>query len=56
MEKIYGKRAAAKNLDYKKTVTVYMPDWASGKAAINHLCKVCASVEILQNETKETPC
>jgi hypothetical protein len=55
MEKILGKRHVAKNPDYIKTVTVYMPDWASGKAAINHLCKVCESIEILQNETKETP-
>ncbi len=55
MEKAIGKRAMAKDLDYSKTVTSYMPDWASGKAAINHLCKVCESIEILQNETKETP-
>ena len=55
MEKILGKRHVAKNPDYKKTVTMYMPDWASGKAAINHLCKVCESVEILSNEPKETP-
>lgn len=49
MEKAIGKRAVAKDRDYSKTVTSYMPDWASGKAAINHLCKVCESVELVSD-------
>jgi hypothetical protein len=47
MEKAAGKRFVAQDPFYKKTVTTYMPDWASGKAAINHLCKVCESVELV---------
>jgi hypothetical protein len=51
MEKACGKRWVAKNPIFKGTVTTYMPDWPSGKAAMNHLCKVCESVEVI----KETP-
>ena len=47
-EKILGKRAIQKNPYYSATFTIYKPDWASGKAAINHLCKVCESVEIVK--------
>lgn len=46
MEKIYGKRYVAKDPRFSKTVTFYWPDFASGKAALNHLCKVCESVEV----------
>lgn len=49
-EKILGKRVVAKDPWYNKTLTSYMPDWASGKAAISHLCKVCDSVEVAQSE------
>lgn len=45
-EKVFGKQHVAKDARYSKALTMYMPDWASGKAAINHLCKVCESVEI----------
>lgn len=45
-EKIFGKRVVAKDPWFNKTLTTYMPDWASGKAAISHLCKVCESVEV----------
>ena len=45
-EKVFGKRAVAKDPLWNKTLTLYHPDWPSGKAAINHMCKVCASVEI----------
>lgn len=48
MEKIMGKRRVAKDPYYSKTHTHYMPDWASGKAALNHLCKVCESVQIAE--------
>lgn len=51
MEKRLGKRAYAKyckGMDAK--ITMFMPDWASGKAAIAHLCKVCESVEIAPKE------
>ena len=46
-EKIFGKRHVAKDRYYQKKFTYYWPDWASGKAAISHLCKVCESVEVL---------
>lgn len=45
-EKIFGKRAVAKDPEYKRTFITYDISWPSGKAAINHLCRVCESVEI----------
>jgi hypothetical protein len=36
------------------SVTLYLPDWSSGKAAINHLCKVCDSVEIAEKTEAKT--
>jgi len=48
MEKIFGKRAVAKDESYQKKHVTYMPDFASGKAAISHLCKVCESIEIVE--------
>lgn len=58
MEKVVGKRHVAKDPSYSKTFTVYFPDWASGKAAMNHLCKVCDSVQFVdspQSATQEVP-
>ena len=49
-EKIFGKRVVAKDPWFNKTLTTYMPDWASGKAAISHLCKVCESLEVATSE------
>ena len=46
MENIIGKRRVAADPYYSKTHTHFMPDWANGKQAINHLCKVCESVEL----------
>jgi len=46
-EKVFGKRAVAKDEYFQKKIVFFMPDWASGKAAISHLCKVCESVEIV---------
>ena len=48
MEKIMGKRRFAADPYYSKIYICYMPDWASGKAAINHLCRVCESVELIE--------
>lgn len=48
MEKILGKRHVAKDPFYSKTLTHYMPDFASGKAAINHMCKVSESIQIAE--------
>lgn len=45
-EKAFGKRLVAKEPIYSRKFVQYHPDWASGKAAINHLCRVCESVEI----------
>lgn len=50
MEKLLGKRHVAKDPFYTRTFTCYMPDWSSGKAAINHLCKVCDSVQVVEPE------
>ncbi|OQS39040.1 hypothetical protein B0T40_04435 [Chromobacterium haemolyticum] len=51
MEKAVGKRhfkrMCADNSFWTATMTLYDVSWASGKAAINHLCKVCDSIEIL---------
>lgn len=44
-EKECGKRYVKKHMS--GTYTLYRADWPSGKAAINHLCKVCESIEIL---------
>lgn len=49
-EKAFGKRYVAKDPYYNAKLTYFMPDWASGKAAITHLCKVCESVEIAPDE------
>lgn len=51
MEKIFGKRAVAKDPTYHKTFVTYDVSWPSGKAAINHLCRVCESVEIAPGGT-----
>lgn len=48
VEKALGKRYVKNNPYYSKTIPYYRPDWASGKAALNHLCKVCESVEIVE--------
>ena len=44
-EKILGKRYVAKQPSYREAITTYAPDWASGRAALAHLCKVCESIE-----------
>lgn len=49
-EKRLGKRWVAAQPIYTAVHTFWHPDWPSGKAAINHLCKVCESVEITQRE------
>lgn len=54
MEKILGKRAVAKDPEYRKTFHTYDITCPSGKAAINHLCRVCDSVEI-DPETEVQP-
>lgn len=46
MLKLLGKRRYAAE-DYDRKHHSYTPDWPSGKAAINHLCKVCESIEVL---------
>lgn len=46
-EKIFGKRAIAKDPYLSKKIVSYDLSWPSGKAAINHLCRVCESVEIV---------
>lgn len=48
LEKALGKRHVKNDPYYSKTFTTYLPDWASGKAALNHLNKVCESVQIAE--------
>lgn len=52
-EKAFGKRLVAKDPWYSKKIVIYHISWASGKAAINHLCRVCDSIEILCNGVNE---
>lgn len=50
MEKIMGKRAVAKDPWFTKKLVTFDVSWASGKLAINHLCKVCESIEIIADQ------
>ncbi|WP_293766361.1 hypothetical protein [uncultured Aquitalea sp.] len=54
MEKAVGKRyfkkMCAEEPYWTKTITVYDISWASGRSAINHLCKVCDSIQIAPEE------
>ena len=50
VEKALGKRAVKKDPFWSGSVTLYLPDWANGKMAVNHLCKVSESVELLSAE------
>lgn len=54
MEKAVGKRnfkkVCAENPYWTKTITLYNISWASGRTAINHLCKVCDSIQLAQQE------
>lgn len=50
VEKTLGKRYVAKHSYWSGTYTVYLPDWASGKAVINHLVKVCESIRIADKD------
>lgn len=46
LEKELGKRYISKDPYWSGSQTFYLPDWSSGKTAINHLCKVCESVQV----------
>ncbi len=54
LEKQFGKRWVQKDPFVNGSVTLYLPDWSSGKAAINHLCKVCDSVELAEKTQAKT--
>lgn len=45
-EKKFGKRAM-KRFGFDAKLIMYRNDWATGRAAINHLCKACESVELV---------
>ena len=47
-EKAFGKRYVAKDPFFTRKIVTYYSDWASGRAAIEHLCRVCERVEILE--------
>ena len=48
--KRYFKQMSAEELYWTKPITVYDISWASGRSAINHLCKVCDSIQIAPEE------
>jgi len=48
LEKALGKRYVKKDPYWSGSITLYCIDWGSGRAAISHLCKVCESIEILE--------
>ena len=52
LEKKLGKRRVQKDPFWSGSITIYLPDWSSGKAALNHLCKVCESVEMVEKKTE----
>ncbi len=52
-EKEFGKRWVAKDPFWSGKVTFFNSDWLSGKTAINHLCKVCESVQVAPDTSEE---
>jgi hypothetical protein len=52
-EKAFGKRWVAKDPLWSGKVTFFNCDWSSGKTAINHLCKVCESVQVAPDTSEE---
>lgn len=48
MEKIMGKRHVKNVPYYSEKQTSYWPDWPNGKAALNHLNKVCESIQLVE--------
>lgn len=55
LEKALGKRYVKNNPFFSGSITIYLPDWSPGAAAINHLCKVCESIEIAEAEIIQEP-
>ncbi len=50
-EKKFGKKALAKNWpEARKVQVAWWPYWPNFLAALNHLCKVCESVEVIGPE------
>jgi len=49
IERLLGKRAAAKDPWFTKKIVTYDISWASGKSAISHLCRVCDSVALFES-------
>lgn len=47
-EKALGKRYVKSKPCYSEISTSYWPDWASGKAALNHLNRVCESIQLAE--------
>ncbi|WP_156876952.1 hypothetical protein [Paludibacterium yongneupense] len=54
LEKQWGKRYVKNDTFINGTITLYLPDWVDGKAAINHLCKVSDSIEISEAQPSPT--
>ena len=48
IEKALGKRYVKNDPHFSKAHTWLLPDFASGKAAISHMCKVSESIQIVE--------
>lgn len=49
LEKKFGKRRVAETLpDARKTIVSFFPYWNTYLAALNHLCRVCDSVQVAE--------
>lgn len=50
--KIFGVRSAKKNFELDKKSSSLMSYFPNGRMAINHLCKVCDSIELIEETAK----
>lgn len=47
-EKLWGKHHVKNDPFYSKQSISYWPDWPNGKAALNHLNRVCESIQLAE--------
>ncbi|MDO8414151.1 MAG: hypothetical protein Q7S51_10230 [Gallionellaceae bacterium] len=48
VEKTFGKLHVKNDPFFSETWTTFWPDWPNGKAALNHLNKVCESIQLAE--------
>jgi hypothetical protein len=51
LEKEFGKRAIARDKYFSGSVTIFLPDWPSGKAVLQHLNKVANKITVAERPT-----